>query len=74
MPEKSRNNIFSFSLNETSSYMDNSLSGRGKDESRRKSNLSVFDLTLVIVATNNFFSHNKLREYGFGPVYKVASP
>ncbi|VVA35435.1 Hypothetical predicted protein, partial [Prunus dulcis] len=32
--------------------------------------LPLFDLTIVIGATNNFSSNNKLGEGGFGPVYR----
>ena len=30
-----------------------------------------FNLTTILVATNNFSDSNKLGEGGFGPVYKV---
>ena len=33
--------------------------------------LKVFDYTLVVAATNEFSSENKLGQGGFGPVYKV---
>ena len=33
--------------------------------------LQVFDYTLVVAATNEFSSENKLGQGGFGPVYKV---
>jgi hypothetical protein len=31
----------------------------------------LFDLAIIINATNNFSNNNKLGEGGFGPVYKV---
>ena len=31
----------------------------------------LFDLVVIINATNNFSNDNKLGEGGFGPVYKV---
>jgi serine/threonine protein kinase len=33
--------------------------------------LPVFDFSILVKATNNFSSINKLGEGGFGPVYKV---
>lgn len=33
--------------------------------------LQTFDLSIIVEATNNFSSSNKLGEGGFGPVYKV---
>ena len=41
-------------------------------ESHKKDlDLSTFDLSTIIKATNNFSINNKLGEGGFGPVYKV---
>jgi hypothetical protein len=31
----------------------------------------LFDLAVIINATDNFSNNNKLGEGGFGPVYKV---
>ncbi|CAL2254320.1 unnamed protein product [Prunus armeniaca] len=36
--------------------------------------LSLFNLTTVIGATNNFSSNNKLGEGGFGPIYRGTLP
>lgn len=33
--------------------------------------LPTFDLSVIVKATDNFSSINKLGEGGFGPVYKV---
>jgi len=37
----------------------------------KKYGLKVLDYTLVVAATNEFSSENKLGQGGFGPVYKV---
>ncbi|KAK7342869.1 hypothetical protein VNO80_25826 [Phaseolus coccineus] len=37
----------------------------------KKHGLKVLDYTLVVAATNEFSSENKLGQGGFGPVYKV---
>lgn len=34
--------------------------------------LPIFDFSIIVKATNNFSSSNKLGEGGFGPVYKVT--
>jgi len=34
--------------------------------------LTTFDLSILVKATENFSSNNKLGEGGFGPVYKVT--
>jgi len=33
--------------------------------------LPIFDFSILVKATDNFSSTNKLGEGGFGPVYKV---
>jgi len=37
----------------------------------KKHGLKVLDYSLVVAATNEFSSENKLGQGGFGPVYKV---
>jgi hypothetical protein len=34
--------------------------------------LPIVDLSIIVKATDNFSSENKLGEGGFGPVYKVT--
>jgi hypothetical protein len=34
--------------------------------------LPMVDLSIIVKATDNFSSENKLGEGGFGPVYKVT--
>lgn len=41
---------------------------------KEHTDLPVFDLSIIVKATNNFASGNKLGEGGFGPVYKVMKP
>nr|POE93119.1 g-type lectin s-receptor-like serine/threonine-protein kinase rks1 [Quercus suber] len=48
----------------------NSPSRRDLDGTRRNSNLPLFDLRIIIAATDNFSITNKLGQGGFGPVYK----
>ena len=47
--------------------------GEGPEVNERKEDLELplFDLGVILNATNNFSSENKLGEGGFGPVYKV---
>ncbi|KAK7342870.1 hypothetical protein VNO80_25827 [Phaseolus coccineus] len=40
----------------------------------KKNGLKVLDYTLVVAATNEFSSENKLGQGGFGPVYKGTLP
>ncbi|KAK0598040.1 hypothetical protein LWI29_030977 [Acer saccharum] len=53
-------------IGDDSSY--NILRGEKHTESQ---DLSMFPLSLVLKATQNFFDENKLGEGGFGSVYKV---
>ena len=46
----------------------NDYNNEGKKEDME---LSIFDMTTISNATNNFSSSNKLGEGGFGFVYKV---
>uniref|UniRef100_A0A2N9HI57 Receptor-like serine/threonine-protein kinase n=1 Tax=Fagus sylvatica TaxID=28930 RepID=A0A2N9HI57_FAGSY len=41
------------------------------DESRRKPDLPVFDISTILAATDNFSPDKRLGQGGFGPVYKV---
>ncbi|PRQ54955.1 putative protein kinase RLK-Pelle-DLSV family [Rosa chinensis] len=43
----------------------------GKDD---PSELLIYDFDNILVATNNFSLANKLRQGGFGPVYKGKLP
>jgi hypothetical protein len=44
---------------------------RKLDESRRKPDLPVFEISTILAATDNFSPDKKLGQGGFGPVYKV---
>lgn len=35
--------------------------------------LPLFDIEVILVATDNFSAHNKIGEGGFGPVYMVST-
>uniref|UniRef100_A0A2N9G9R4 Receptor-like serine/threonine-protein kinase n=1 Tax=Fagus sylvatica TaxID=28930 RepID=A0A2N9G9R4_FAGSY len=43
---------------------------RKLDESRRKPDLPVFEISTILAATDNFSPDKKLGQGGFGPVYK----
>jgi hypothetical protein len=43
------------------------------DETGRKLDVQFFDLSTIIVATDNFSPANRLGQGGFGPVYKVIN-
>ncbi|GLT46750.1 hypothetical protein SLA2020_204800 [Shorea laevis] len=49
----------------------NGTSNEGQNEDIE---LSLFELAVISRATNDFSSHNKLGEGGFGPVYKGTLP
>ena len=68
-----RHSTNSDSADNTLTYFEDSLSRRDLDGTRRNSNLPLFDLRTIIVATDNFSIANKLGQGGFGPVYKVVS-
>ena len=70
---KMRHNTYSYSADSTLPYFEESPSRRDLDGTRRNSNLPLFDLRTIIVATENFSILNKLGQGGFGPVYKVVS-
>ena len=68
-----RNNLYSDSSDSTLPYFEDSPSRRDLDGTRRNSNFPLFDLRIIIAATDNFSITNKLGQGGFGPVYKVIS-
>ena len=44
------------------------------NEVRRKPDLPIFDISIILSATDNFSPTKRLGQGGFGPVYKVLSP
>ena len=44
------------------------------DGGRRKPDLTFFDISTILAATDNFFPTKRLGQGGFGPVYRVLSP
>ena len=70
---ETRHNTYSDSVDSTLTYFEDSSSRRDIDGTRRNSNLPLFDLRIIIAATDNFSIANKLGQGGFGPVYKVVS-
>ncbi|GLU09101.1 hypothetical protein SLE2022_259770 [Rubroshorea leprosula] len=48
--------------------------GTSNEEQNEDMELSLFELAIISRATNDFSSHNKLGEGGFGPVYKGTLP
>ena len=49
-----------------------SISTKGNKEIR-KVDVTFFELSTLLAATDNFSTSNKLGQGGFGPVYKVIS-
>ena len=47
---------------------------RKLDEGRRKPELPIFDISIILAATDNFSPTKRLGQGDFGPVYKVLSP
>ena len=47
------------------------LEGNELEESSRHPDLSIFYLSCIVAATNNFCLTNKLGQGGFGSVFKV---
>jgi hypothetical protein len=41
---------------------------------KEEPDLPIFSFPIIVKATGNFSSRNKLGEGGFGPVYKVTLP
>ena len=70
---ENRHITYSYSVDSTLPYFEDSPSRRDLDGTRRNSNLPLFDLKTIIAATDNFSISNKLGQGGFGPVYKVVS-
>ena len=48
-----------------------SLEGNGLEDISRHPNLSTFNLSCIVSATDNFSPTNKLGQGGFGSVFKV---
>jgi hypothetical protein len=67
--EKRKMNTRSFNFTGTKS----SLEGNQLEGSDRHPDALVFDLSSIVVATDNFSPTNKLGEGGFGSVFKVQS-
>ena len=57
LAEKMENNVM----------IDQNIEGQSEDME-----VPFFTLATIVIATNNFSSHNKLGEGGFGLVYKVT--
>ena len=68
-----RHSTYSYSADSTLPYFEGCPSRSELDETRRNSNLPLFDLRTIVAATYNFSISNKLGQGGFGPVYKVVS-
>ena len=47
------------------------LEGNELEDSSRHSDLSIFYLSCIVAATDNFSPTNKLEQGGFGSVFKV---
>ena len=47
------------------------LEGNELEDSSRHPDLSIFDLSCIVAATDNFSPTNKLGQGGFGSVFKV---
>lgn len=69
MIAKRRQNNLLFSPNSSTSFK-TTQTGNQLDESGTNAELPLFDLTTIVVATDNFSSSNKLGQGGFGTVYK----
>ena len=48
-------------------------SGEFKEEGEKGIDVPFFDLESILAATDSFSDAKKLREGGYGPVYKVIS-
>nr|DAD20700.1 TPA_asm: hypothetical protein HUJ06_022163 [Nelumbo nucifera] len=58
-------------FNTNSPGLEGSSNSQELEGTRIKSDLPFFDLSVIVAATDNFSSSNKLGQGGFGPVYKV---
>ncbi|GMP75099.1 hypothetical protein CsSME_00032309 [Camellia sinensis var. sinensis] len=67
---KRRQNNLLFSSNSSTSFVTTQIENQF-DESGTNAELPLFDLTTIVVATDNFYSSNKFGQGGFGIVYKV---
>ena len=47
------------------------LEGNELEDSSRQPDLSIFDLSCIVAATDNFSMTNKIGQGGFGSVFKV---
>ena len=47
------------------------LNANDIEENDKNSELSLFNISVIAAATNNFSESNMLGKGGFGPVYKV---
>ena len=47
------------------------MEGNELEDSSRHPDLSIFDLSCIVAATDNFSPTNKLGQGGFGSVFKV---
>ena len=65
------NSLILHSILHFSGYMEHNSDGGEKIEGQEHLELPLFDLDILLNATNYFSSDNKLGEGGFGPVYKV---
>ncbi|KAG7964052.1 hypothetical protein I3843_09G149400 [Carya illinoinensis] len=69
-PLEKRQNKCTFSISSAAASFEESSTTRERNRSTRNSDLQIFDLRMIVAATNNFSVSNKLGEGGFGSVYK----
>ena len=66
--EKRKKEEYIREMNAADSFSNTNLK---EEDEREVQDLKIFSFGLILAATNNFSSDNKLGEGGFGPVYKV---